>query len=233
MSHTTARINKQVLPFTEVLEGTPAISNFYGFTPLKKGDLLPAIHHPNSHILYPGIGRDQQDIKDLTPVSLFSFSPVNKPLVIAFRPALQQILAEDIKFLDSFQRDIQIMGGSLLVVSNAHIRDLKRQLGQHNHLWVLSDPHNSLAEQFGLYTPENPIGDWLSGIDDNIPLPAFYVVLPSGEISYHYIDYNFRTYNSQADDIYGQGFVRQILTRIYQDAHYLNHGQRKAVFKHP
>jgi len=231
MSHTTARINKHVLPFTQILEGTPSLSNYYGFTPLKKGDLLPVITHPNSHIIYPGAKTDQEGIQDITPVSLLELSHVNKPLVIAFRPTIQHIPVEDIAFLDSFQRDIQIMGGSLLVVSNANIRDLRRQLGLHNHLWVLSDPHNSLAEQFGLYTPENPIGDWLSGIDDNIPLPAFYVVLPNGEISFHYVDYNFRTYNGQAGDIYEQGFVRQLLTRIYQDAHYLNHG-KKALFKH-
>ncbi|SEA04866.1 Peroxiredoxin [Arachidicoccus rhizosphaerae] len=232
MSQSTAKVNKHVLPFTEVLEGAPSISNYYGFSPLKKGDLLPVITHPGSHIIYPGVKPEQQTVKDITPVSLLELSHINKPLVIAFRPSIQHTPKDDIHFLDSFQRDIQIMGGSLLVVSNANIRYLRRQLGQHNHLWVLSDPHNSLAEQFGLYTPENPIGDWLSGIDDNIPLPAFYVVLPSGEISYHYVDYNFRTYSPESGEIYQQGFVRQILTRIYQDAHYLRHGQ-KAVFKHP
>jgi len=232
MHTSTARVNKNVRPFTQILEGTPSVSNYYGFSPLKKGDLLPVIKHPASQIIHPGSSIQENLPKDITPVELAALGNGKRPLVILFRPTFNHNPFGQIEFLNTLQADIQIMGGSLLIVSNAPIRDLNRQLHQFSHLWVLSDPHNSLAEKFGLFTPDNPIGDWLSGIDDNIPLPAFYVVLPNGEISFHYIDYNFRTYQGNQEDIYQQAVIRQLLTRVYQDAQFINHN-RNPAFKHP
>lgn len=228
MYNNTARINKYVHPFKQVLEGAQTLSNYYGYTPLKKGDYLPEIAHPASHILFPGGRENKNQLGDITPVNLKDLSVENRPLVILFRPTYHQQILPHIELLETLQKDIQVMGGSLLIISNAGIRDLGRQLQEHKALWVLSDPHNSVAEQFGLFTPDNPIGDWLSGIDDNIPLPAFYLVLPNGAISYHYVDYNFRTYQGSADEIYQQGFVRQLLTQIYQNSQTLRRPGKRA-----
>ena len=217
MYNNTARVNKYVHPFRQALEGVPMVSNYYGFSPIKKGDYLPQVYHPSSHIIFPGNREKENNAEDITPVRLKELTAGNRPLVIVFRPLLNHEPIQQVEFLETLQRDIQIMGGSLLVITNAGIRELRRQLKGHNSLWVLSDPHNTLAEQFGLYTPDNPIGDWLSGIDDHIPLPAFYIVLPDGQLSYHYVDYNFRTYQDNLTEIYQQGFVRQLLTKIYQD----------------
>lgn len=228
MYSNTARINKYVHPFTQVLEGAPAISNYYGYTPAKKGDYIPTVTHPASHILYPGNKERENNAEDISPIALRDLGTQDRPLVIIFRPTYNQEVLPQIGLLETFQKDIQVMGGSLLIISNAGIRDLKRQLKEHNALWVLSDPLNSIAEQFGLYTPDNPIGDWLSGIDDSIPLPAFYIALPNGEISYHYVDYNFRTYQGSDSEIYQQGFIRQLLTQIYQQSHSLRHPGKRS-----
>ena len=55
-----------------------------------------------------------------------------------------------------------------------------------------------IAEKFGLFDIENPLTNWLSGIDDiNTSLPALYVVSPDRKIVYHHIDYQFNFFGKE------------------------------------
>ncbi|MDE1190912.1 MAG: redoxin domain-containing protein [Arachidicoccus sp.] len=208
MAITSVKVNTFVKPFNETAQADTqlSISNYYGFQPLKTGNRAPYFHHPVTQTLFP---------KNNNHRSL-SRLKYTKPVVLIFRPIFHNDADIQRLFLESLQADINVMGGELMTVTNASIRDLLANLQQDNRLHIFSDKENNISTQYGLYNAENPVTDWLSGIEGDISLPAFYIINPNGKIVYHYIDYNFRTYGY--DNIYGQLFIRQLLTNVYQNA---------------
>ncbi|MCD0490553.1 peroxiredoxin family protein [Pedobacter sp. MC2016-14] len=113
-----------------------------------------------------------------------------KPLVLAFysaewkRHGLQQL-----KTLQALQKDINILGGQLLVISDADLRSLRQLIVDHNlSLNIYADPQNILAENLGIFNAADPIYNRISGIDNNAPLLATYVVTPTRKIAFRFID---------------------------------------------
>lgn len=216
MSSNSIKINQYVTHYKEALRARKTIRNFHGFTPLKTGQRIPDfLQTPLVGPIGPSLApfktpfNEQQQSLDLF---------VNgRPTVLIFRPIFQSDGEAQKAFLSSLQTAIQVMGGSVFIITNAQIRDLGPSLGPHHARQVLSDPNNGIAESFGLYHPDNQISDWLSGIDGDVSLPAFYLINPNGVIGYHYVDYNFRTYQPGAYRS-GQTFVRQLLNKVYQNA---------------
>lgn len=224
--------NLQQNPIIQTGEGAQPISNFYGFTPLKSGSLLPHFLHPSSLLRHPvtqyvttnsnTYPEDEPVLPGLT--SSKSLFITERPLVIIFRPVFLENDFNQQVFLEALEADIQVMGGSLLVITNASVRNLTRQPGgqlRRSSYQILSDPQNSVAEKFGLYHPDNLPGDWLSGVDGDIALPAFYLLNEQGIIDYHYIDYNFRTYTPLPDSS-DNGVIRKLLTKVYQNSQKTN-----------
>ena len=210
------RINQYVTPFEKALTSGKTIRNFYGFTPLKTGQHIPDFLQSPASIA-TGISLNQFKTPLNTSANALELFVNNRPAVLIFRPIFHHNGSEQKAFLSSLQEDVQIMGGSVFVITNANTRELSNHLGTHPAQQILSDPANTIAESFGLYHPENLIADWLSGVEGDISLPAFYVINPNGKIGYHYIDYNFRTYQQDAYQN-GQAFVRQLLTKVYQNS---------------
>lgn len=212
MAITSVKINHYVRPYQEALVNVQsAPSNYYGFQPLKAGNKAPYFHHPVSQTLFPAANRHHT-----TTSKQLNF---NKPVVLVFRPVFHNDADVQRLFLESLQADVNVMGGELLVVTNATIKSLTANLQRTNTLHIFSDPDNEIARNYGLYNAANPLSDWLSGIEGDISLPAYYILSPGGKIVYHYVDYNFRTYDYEHFD--GQLFVRQLLTAVYQSAQQL------------
>ncbi len=216
MPITSVKINNYVRLYQDTQAGDqPQISNYYGFQPLKSGNSAPYFYHSSAHTLYPkNKNKAQFNTSDLN--SLHSLTDNQKPIVLAFRPVIHNDADIQRLFLESLQADINVMGGELVTVTNASVRALTSGLFKTNTLHIFSDTENKIAELYGLYNVQNPITDWLSGIEGDISLPAYYIINPDGKIVYHYIDYNFRTYNYEHFE--GQHFVRQLLTSVYQNA---------------
>ena len=209
MAITSVRINHYVRPYQEALVNLQsAPSNYYGFQPLKSGNKAPYFNHPVSQTLFPATNRRRTDA-----ANRLNF---NKPVVLVFRPVFHNDADIQRLFLESLQADVSVMGGELLVVTNATVKSLTANLQRTNTLHIFSDPDNEIARNYGLYNAANPLSDWLSGVEGDISLPAYYILSPGGRIVYHYVDYNFRTYNYEQFD--GQQFVRQLLTAVYQSA---------------
>ncbi|ANI88777.1 hypothetical protein A9P82_05430 [Arachidicoccus ginsenosidimutans] len=215
MAITSVKINNYVRSFDKTDDGSEPISNYYGYTPLKSGNSVPYFHHPLEKVLYP---KNKNKTKFVFNELTTSHEILNneKPVVLVFRPIFHNDADIQRLFLESLQADINVMGGKLTIITNATIRSLSAGLHQPNSLHIFSDTENKIAELFGLYNSENQISDWLSGIEGDISLPAYYVINPDGKIVYHYIDYNFRSY--KYDHFDGQHFVRQLLTNVYQNA---------------
>lgn len=55
--------------------------------------------------------------------------------------------------------------------------------------WFIDD-QNTIAEQFGLYNEDNPLTNWLSGIDNDAAIvPALFAVLPNRNLVHAHADF--------------------------------------------
>jgi len=187
-----------------------ARARHYGYYPLIKGNTVPTffLHNENGIAKHLASGSLANEIT----ISIQDFLDYHHPLVITFYnvPAGQ---VPDIKELESLQSDIQVMGGKLIVLTNASAKYFKKAARNQNNLTIFYDRDNSIAELFGLYDAFNPLWQWVSGVEqEDLPLPAFYVVSPDRQIAYSHIDYNLETYGTRLQG----NFVRELLTAVYQ-----------------
>jgi len=168
-------------PHTQTFLGTPTVSTKiynYGYYPLIKGDIAPV------SLLN----------KDLS-ISLQHYFDLHQPLVVVFYSSVSANHAS-LGELSKLQQKVQEGGGNLVVISSDITKDFKRRIGQLNNLTVFIDEDNEIAEQFRLFDYANPLGNWLSGVDDaGASLPALYVIAPYRDIVYHFIDYQFNLFS--------------------------------------
>jgi len=188
----------------------------YGYYPLIKGNNAP-------HFYLPVENRISQ--KQLhTPFGRETHLPVedylDRPLVLTFFSAAGNF-STHIKNLESLRADIKVMGGKLIVLTSITPRYLKKALTNYEDLIIFYDRDNQAAELFGLFDAVNPIWQWVSGIEDeNIAMPAFYVISAERQIVYHHIDYSMALYAN--NNYYAMPFIRELLTAVY------NTGQQQA-----
>lgn len=79
---------------------------------------------------------------------------------------------------------------TLLVFSNEPVASLQRQFPNLDFL-VAYDAAFSTARQFGVYSEQDPIWDRVSGISEEVFIPALYVVGPDRRIAYRFLDEDF------------------------------------------
>jgi hypothetical protein len=103
------------------------------------------------------------------------------------------------------------------VLSSIQPKYLRKLLKNHDNLTVFYDKENAIAELFGLYDVANPLWQWIAGVEEeDVPMPAFYVVTPDKQIVYHHIDYSLSAYSKQG--YVAQPFIRELLTSVYHTA---------------
>jgi peroxiredoxin len=163
--------------------------------PLSTGDTVPEAGLPraqfiSSSALLQGAG-EQTDIRSL----------VARPLVVAFISLhwndYAQKLLQDLQVLHA---DIRIMGGELLVISDEDSAGFfsiaDKQAVSFSTIW---DRQHKIATQFGLYSATDPIWGRISGINADVPVPAVYVLDPSGKIVFDQVDHYFEQRISARD----------------------------------
>lgn len=152
----------------------------YGYYPLLKGDIVPLFHFNREAF-----------------VSVQHYLDLQQPLVIAFYDGRKNNVPS-LSALAKLQAQVLENGGNLIVITNNNTRLFRKNLSQLNNLPVFVDEDNEIAEKFGLFDIENPLSNWLSGIDDiNTGIPALYVVSPDRKIVYHHIDYQFNFFGKE------------------------------------
>ncbi len=177
--------NLHIIGDTDLLSSD---TNHYGYQPLAKGGCIPAFSLPSEagiiNALAPLLKRE-------TLITLQDFLDYQQPLVIAFLGAPGQAAADILK-LEKLGTGIQQCGGRLLVLTAIAPRHLRRQLRQSDTFTLFYDKDNTIAELFGLYDPQNPLWQWVSGIEEEEQvLPALYVAAPDRNITFSYVDYHF------------------------------------------
>ena len=193
----------------------------YNYQPLLSGDKFP------SFVLNRGsfITIKDKDLFGQPFTSLQDILDYPQPLVLAFLSVKDRIV--DIGSWKSFQADIEIMGGRLLIVTNGDSKQFTSKTRKEAQLNIWQDKHQQLVEDARLYDVQNPISDWLSGVDDDIPLPAFYIVGRDSNILFHHIDYALKTVDGK--NFSDSPFVRNLLTSVYQSSAARSAPLRKAI----
>lgn len=174
--------------------------------PLLTGDLLPKFILEKTFAI-------SNTLSGAVPAtaSLQDFVTDDNPLVVAFLSLTERF--SHAAALASLQADIKVMGGRLLVITNGTRNEFSHRLRHDGKLDIYHDHHGRIAQQFGLYDRENPLSDWITGVEADIPLPALYVISPAQKIVFHYVDYTLRTVNGDYGD---KSFVRNLLTAVYE-----------------
>ncbi|EHQ30111.1 redoxin domain-containing protein [Mucilaginibacter paludis] len=125
---------------------------------------------------------------------------LTKPLVIAFYSAQWKDHGLALlKNLDALQHEISAAGGNLLIVSDE--KESAEKIAWNNNLSLnfYFDYQYSIAEKFRLYSESDPIWNRFSGIDNNVPLLATYVISPSRQIIYDHVEQDFTESLNSAD----------------------------------
>jgi len=210
--------SKVLLP---VLGNQATSKSNYNYFPLLSGDKFPHFVLDRSSFisvkdadLFAESFTSSQDILDFP-----------QPLVLAFLSVTDKIV--DIEAWKSLQSDIEIMGGRLLIVTNGSSKQFSHKIRKSNQLNIWEDRHQQLTSEAGLYDSQNSISDWLSGVDDDIALPAFYVIGKDHGIVFHHIDYALKTVVGSSFS--ENPFVRNLLTSVYQTASAKDISLRRAI----
>jgi len=149
-------------------------------------------------------------------ISIEDFLDHQQPLVIVFIGMANNAVL-DIRALKSLQADVRVMGGRLLVLSSIQPKYLRKLVKNQDNLTVFYDKDNAIAELFGLYDVANPLWQWISGVEEeDVAMPAFYVVAPDRQIVYHHIDYSLSVYTNEG--YVARPFIRELLTSVYHTA---------------
>ncbi|MFY0252657.1 redoxin domain-containing protein [Chitinophaga sp. 30R24] len=112
-----------------------------------------------------------------------------RPLVIAFYSwhwnAYGDRLLEQLK--NSYAA-IEGAGARLLVLSSEDKQHFARVHPEALPFDVVYDAQHRIARKVGIYRESDPIWGRVSGVDADVPVAAIYLVTPSREVSYAFID---------------------------------------------
>jgi peroxiredoxin len=178
-----------------ITELTIPFKKYKALVPLAAGSLSPDFtlqrEHGNWQRFFNGQEvRNTIQLRDI----------LTKPLVIAFYS--QQWKGHGLEFLknlNALQHEISALGGNLLVISTEKENTDKIAWDNNLSLNFYFDQHHTIAEKFRLYSEKDPIWNRFSGIDNNVPLLATYVISPSRQIIYDHIELDFTETLSSKD----------------------------------
>ena len=193
---------------------TPLYVHRYGNNPLIKGEYAPKFTLQKKVI---SGGNLKQLVSTEFTITLDDILQYRQPLVILFYNTHNENISH-LKTLISFSRDVHIMGGRLLILTSSLY--FKKLHLQESDISIFYDEGNLIAGAFGLYNAEKPLWQWVSGIENEVPVPAAYVIAPDGKIIFDYADYAFKLFE---DVSLNNVFVRTVLTTVYHtDQEYIN-----------
>lgn len=113
------------------------------------------------------------------------------PVVIGFYcPCWGRYASPFLDRLIHLAQSIPKAGAQLIVFTNEHPRYLPRHAKQAGITFVF-DEQKDIARRFGVYSETDPIWDRVSGISEEVYIPALYVVGKSGQLSYRFLDEQF------------------------------------------
>jgi len=183
-------INKY--PFFDLTEIIPdndiEFRQYNPLFPVKTGNYIPDLTLSNS---YANWQQFYNGSETHGPVLLRHL--LEKPLVITFYSHhWKNIGLEQIKNLNAIQHEIKASGGNLLIITSEKEEGLQARAWEHNlSLNFYYDNDNSIARQFRVYDEDSPAWERFSGVDENVPLPATYILDNYRQIVFDHVDLTF------------------------------------------
>ncbi|GAB4056057.1 redoxin domain-containing protein [Spirosoma litoris] len=121
------------------------------------------------------------------------------PIVISFYcPCWGGYARPFLTALTKMAAEVREKGGQMVVFTNENPKYLSKHIDLSSML-LAYDADKSVARQFGVYSETDPIWDRVSGISEDVFVPAVYVVDRSRQIQYHFLDENFEGFTQQAE----------------------------------
>jgi peroxiredoxin len=200
------------LPAFDLLEITPELTytpqKYEKLTPVKAGQVLHELldHQPSQLVnaLSGAHGLQQGSV---------SVPYLNKILVVYFySKQWGNVSLEHLKQLNAIRNEVKYHDGNLIVIDSDGPASSLQQLLWNNNLSlpVYADYGHQIATQFGVYAENSPTWNRYAGIDENVPLPAAFVLN-------HFLKVVFDHCN---EDISINLQANEILTAVYQSNHY-------------
>jgi len=93
---------------------------------------------------------------------------------------------------------VRARGGQLVVFTNENPKYLTKQADV-SEMMLVYDADNAVARRFGVYSETDPIWERVSGISEDVYVPAVYVIDRFRRIQYHFLDENFEGFDHQTD----------------------------------
>lgn len=183
-------INKY--PFFDISEIIPdndlEYKQYRPLHPVKAGNYIPDFtlnrEHTNWQQFYNGS-------ETHGPVLLRHL--LDKPLVVSFYSHhWKEAGLARLKALNTIHHEIKASGGNLLIITPEKEDGLQAKAWEHNlSLNFYYDDNNLIAKQFRVYADDSPAWDRFSGIDENAPLLATYVLDTSRQVIFAHVDLDF------------------------------------------
>lgn len=184
--------NHNKYPFFDLLEvvAEPDLNfrKIKSLHPVKAGNFVPEFKLSNDYSHWQQFYNGAEIHGAISQRNLLS-----KPLVISFFSHHwgQQSLAQ-LKQLNALQHEVKASGGNLLIITDGQAEELEKWAWEQSlTLNFYHDANNEIAKQFRVYSDDYPVWDRFSGIDENAPLLATYIIEPSKQIIYSHIDWDF------------------------------------------
>lgn len=121
------------------------------------------------------------------------------PVVVSFYcPCWGSYARPFLAALTKMTTAIRAEGGQLVVFTNENPKYLAKQTDL-SEMILAYDADNAIARRFGVYSETDPIWDRVSGISEDVYVPAVYVIDRYRRIQYHFLDENFEGLHQQTD----------------------------------
>lgn len=203
-------------PAFDLLETTPELTytaqTYKKLKPAKTGDTISELlTHQTVNALSGAYGFQQGGI---------SAPYLNKILVVYFYSRHWGNLSlEHLKQLNAIRNEVKYHDGNLIVIDSDGPDSTLQQVLWNNNLSlpVYADPGHKIAGLFGVYSDNSPAWNRYAGVDENVPLPAAFVLN-------HFLKVVFDHSN---EDISTDLQANEIVTAVYQSNHY--HADRRSA----
>jgi peroxiredoxin len=181
-------------PSFDLLEATIdrdlSYKNYQSLKPVKTGYATSRIGFDFAYTRWQSFLNGAQDDTFVATKRLYG-----QPLVISFYSKHWNDRGLDsLKQLSRLHKEVDANGGSLIIISADAFSEELTELAFKNSLSLTFyfDQNNSIAEQLGVYSENDPIWNWFAGIDQNVPLLSTFVIATENVVVF---DHNHRDYD--------------------------------------
>lgn len=145
------------------------------------GDKLPPLFFHGEEII------QQADLAAMNPKGILPLVELlERPLVLSFFSIhWNDYGVQHLQSLQALHAQIREAGGTLLLLTAEDKRFIQPLIDQYGLTFdIIHDKDNAVAAKLGIYQESAPLWDRVSGINENVPTPATYVVNPAKNIVY-------------------------------------------------